>query len=79
MPIMPEHKEILLSQSESKTLLEKWTIYIHTNLLNNKVYIGQTKQDVKKRWNYGYGYRNQSYFYKAIKKFIIINSINQFD
>lgn len=69
MPIMPEHKEILLSQSKSKTLPEKWTIYIHTNLLNNKVYVGQTKQDVKKRWNYGYGYRNQSYFYKAIKKY----------
>lgn len=69
MPISPEHKEILLTQSESKTLPEKWTIYIHKNLINNKVYVGQTKQIPEKRWNYGYGYKSQPYFYNAIKKY----------
>lgn len=69
MPIAPEHKEILLSQSKSKTLPENWKIYIHINTINNKVYIGQTKQSLKKRWKYGFGYKTQSYFYNAIKKY----------
>lgn len=44
-------------------------IYIHI-FPNNKVYIGQTKYSVKKRWgNNGYRYREQPLLYNAIKKY----------
>lgn len=68
MPILPEHKEILLSQSNSKTL-PQYTIYMHINNITNKKYIGQTKQPLNKRWKNGLGYKDQKYFYNAIKKY----------
>jgi group I intron endonuclease len=46
-----------------------YKVYIHTNLVNNKVYIGITKQDVKKRWGNGYPYKRSPAFYNAIKKY----------
>lgn len=46
-----------------------YTIYMHINKINHKVYIGQTKQDLKKRWNKGEGYRGCPFFYAAIKKY----------
>ena len=48
---------------------DNFTIYIHRNKINNKVYIGQTSQDVNKRWNNGEGYKTSPKFYKAIKKY----------
>ena len=46
-----------------------YTVYMHRNKINNKVYIGQTSLDPpEKRWRNGVGY-NQQYFYKAIKKY----------
>jgi group I intron endonuclease len=45
-----------------------YTVYKHTTP-NGKVYIGITKQKVKKRWFNGEGYRGCSYFYKAIQKY----------
>lgn len=47
----------------------KYLIYKHTNLINNKVYIGQTCQKAKTRWQYGGGYRHNVHFYAAIKKY----------
>lgn len=42
-------------------------IYMHRNLINNKVYIGQTIQKPEYRWrNKGKGYKDSSLFYKAI-------------
>lgn len=42
-------------------------IYMHKNLVNGKVYIGQTKQNAKTRWKAGY--RTSTKFNNAIKKY----------
>ena len=46
-------------------------IYKHTNIKNNKCYIGQTVQvkDPEKRWQKGNGYVNQPKFHRAISKY----------
>jgi hypothetical protein len=46
-----------------------YKVYKHTNLINNKVYIGITKQEPKKRWQNGYGYIDNDYFYHSIIKY----------
>ena len=46
----------------------KWTIYMHRNKINGKVYIGQTYKNPKDRWLNGNGYKNQV-FYRAIEKY----------
>ena len=48
--------------------MENYTIYKHTSP-SGKVYIGQTRQDVKKRWCNGYGYATSPHFDRAIKKY----------
>ena len=47
----------------------KYIIYRHTNLINNKIYIGQTCQTARMRWQYGGGYKHNAHFYAAIKKY----------
>lgn len=49
--------------------MEKYFLYKHTNLINNKVYIGITKQKPNRRWHNGAGYKNNKYFYNAIQKY----------
>lgn len=44
-----------------------YTVYKHT--LNNKIYIGITRQKPKDRWCYGWGYKECPHFYNAIKKY----------
>lgn len=45
-----------------------YTVYIHINKINNKVYIGQSK-NIKKRWSVS-SYKNSTpRFYKAIEKY----------
>lgn len=46
-----------------------WTVYMHENQANGKKYIGITSQTVKRRWNNGNGYDNNSYFGRAIIKY----------
>lgn len=46
-----------------------YKIYIHKNKINGKVYVGQTKQRLKRRWNNGNGYVQCPYFYNAIQKY----------
>ena len=56
---------------EVKTENRKWCVYMHTNKINNKVYVGQTcQQPPEKRWGQnGYKYSNNEYFYRAIQKY----------
>lgn len=49
-----------------------YAIYIHTNLINNKVYIGQTShgENPNLRWGTnGNGYKDQPEFYQDIQKY----------
>lgn len=47
---------------------KEYCVYMHINKLNNKKYIGITRQNPKTRWANGQGYRTQP-FYKAIEKY----------
>ena len=46
-----------------------WYIYIHTNKINGKKYIGQTCQEPEIRWKNGSNYKSSTYFYSAIQKY----------
>lgn len=43
-----------------------YIVYMHTNRINNKKYIGMTKLQPKVRWQNGKGYKNQEAFYTDI-------------
>lgn len=49
--------------------MNNFTVYIHKNKTNGKVYIGQTKQNPIKRWDNGRGYKDCSRFWNAIQKY----------
>lgn len=47
-----------------------YKVYKYTNLINGKIYIGQTMESLEMRAGYnGYKYRKCPYFYNAIKKY----------
>lgn len=46
-----------------------YTVYVHTNKINNKKYVGITSQKPQWRWNNGKGYQTQPKFYNAIRKY----------
>ena len=56
---------------------KKYCVYMHINKINNKIYIGQTKQNPHRRWQNGKGYLcknkkgeyTQSHFAKSIIKY----------
>lgn len=50
-------------------MANNYKIYMHKNKVNEKVYIGQTKQSLKSRWENGYGYRECPKFWNAIQKY----------
>lgn len=63
---------------------ENYTVYVHKNKENGKIYIGITSQETKRRWKNGNGYSKKSHFGRAIKKYgwdgfehiIIVNDIS---
>ena len=48
--------------------MKEYTVYVHKNLKNEKYYVGSTKQNPKKRWNNGRGYKNQPKMWKDIQE-----------
>lgn len=51
--------------------MDNHLIYMHINVLNHKIYIGQTNK-IKKpnyRWQNGHGYKNCPRFYEDIQKY----------
>lgn len=50
--------------------MKTFYIYRHTNLINGKIYIGQTCQKPEYRWGKdGNGYKNSPHFYAAIQEY----------
>ena len=60
--------EVLKNQLENDNT-SGYTVYIHKNKINGKCYIGKTKQEPKKRWRSGDGYKRCKYFYNDIQKY----------
>ena len=48
----------------------QWKVYVHTNKINGKRYVGVTsKAKPEHRWNSGRGYKENSHFYSAVEKY----------
>ena len=58
----------MLKEKSSKVTGNNYSVYIHTNKINGKKYIGITRQNPKRRWQKGCGY-DRTYFGNAIKKY----------
>lgn len=48
---------------------ESYTVYLHRNKTNGKVYVGLTCSPVERRWQSGWGYSSQPLFWNAIQKY----------
>lgn len=48
---------------------KNYTVYIHVNNINGKMYVGITRQSVEQRWQNGKGYKYCAYFQRAIQKY----------
>lgn len=45
-----------------------YSVYVHKNLKNDKYYVGMTSKEPKERFNYGFGYKNNSKMWNDIKE-----------
>lgn len=51
-------------------MCNNWSVYMHTNKINGKRYIGITSKTPSRRWgNGGRGYKKNQHFWKAIQKY----------
>lgn len=65
--------------------MNNYTVYIHKNKINGKMYVGQTSQPPQKRWDNGKGYETSPKFFNAILKYgwnnfehiIVANNLTQ--
>lgn len=48
---------------------DNYIVYIHTNKINGKKYVGLTSKLPSERWRNGSGYKHSTHFYRAIKKY----------
>lgn len=48
---------------------KNYIVYCHINSINNKKYVGITKQKPEQRWRHGKGYKGQTKFWNAIQKY----------
>ena len=63
------HKKYVSSVLNADPECFVYCVYVHINRENGKVYVGQTK-DIKERFaRCGSNYKNNKYFYNAIKKY----------
>ena len=50
--------------------MDNYKVYVHINKINNKKYVGITKQKCQERWKHdGFGYKKQEKFFRAIQKY----------
>jgi group I intron endonuclease len=49
--------------------MKKYSVYCHTNKINNKKYVGITSQKPQNRWRNGNGYKGNEHFFRAIQKY----------
>lgn len=55
---------------QNENEIRNYKVYIHTNTINNKQYVGITFQDVERRWRPdGSGYKQNKYFWNSIQKY----------
>lgn len=64
-------EKIIEVQEDAKVDEEerKWCVYMHTNKVNGKKYIGITSKPVEERWKNGFGYKTDTYIRRAIDKY----------
>lgn len=61
---------MLKNSEQNENEIKDYKVYLHINKINNKKYIGITKQELKKRWGInGSGYAGSTYFYYSILKY----------
>lgn len=58
----------LNSKEQRGNVSRSYKLYKHTSP-SGKVYFGITKQALIKRWQQGYGYKGNTYFWRAIQKY----------